>query len=99
MKRISFHEFARKEFLDSRDYYDELAFGLGKSFVMEVEKCLHIIKTNPSAYPIIKENIRKAVVIKFSYSILYRFEKENVYILAIMHQKRKPNYWINRIAD
>ena len=99
MKNILFHGLARKEFLEARDYYDQLVFGLGKSFVIELERSLNIIKTNPLTYPIIKENIRKAVVIKFPYSILYRVEKENIYILAVMHQKRKPNYWANRIKD
>ncbi len=33
---------------------------------------------------------------KFPYSILYAVEKDSVYLLAIMHQKRKPLYWKNR---
>jgi len=63
VKQILFHELARKEFLNARDYYDQLVFGLGKSFVIELEKSLKVIKTNPLAYPIIKEKIRKALVI------------------------------------
>ena len=73
-----------------------MVFGLGKTFVIELERCINVIKRNPFAYPIIKENIRKAVIIKFPYSVLYRLEKGNIYILALMHQKRKPKYWIKR---
>jgi toxin ParE1/3/4 len=97
VKKILFHDLARKELLDVRDYYDELVYGLGKSFVLELEKSLRVIKSNPLAYPIIREKIRKAVVIKFPYSVLYRLDNDKVYILAIMHQKRKPNYWASRI--
>lgn len=96
MKSVFFHRAAKEELLISRDYYDELVFGLGKSFVIEVERCLNIIKSNPLAYPIVRQNIRKAVIMKFPFSILYKSEDENVYILAIMHQKRKPNYWNKR---
>ena len=96
MKEIHFHQLAKQEFLDVIDHYDELVFGLGKSFVAESENCLNVILTNPRAYPVIKDNIRKAVVLKFPYSILYRLEKENIYVLAVMHQKRKPLYWANR---
>lgn len=39
--QIDFHELAEKELLDSRDYYDDLVFGLGNKFVFEIE---HIIK-------------------------------------------------------
>ncbi|OGV06465.1 MAG: hypothetical protein A2330_09690 [Ignavibacteria bacterium RIFOXYB2_FULL_36_7] len=97
MSHVFFHRLAKEEFFQTRDFYDELIFGLCKTFVIEIERCLNIIKTNPLAFPIIKENIRKAVVIKFPYSILYRIEKGNVYILAVMHQKRKPQYWSHRI--
>ena len=97
MSRILFHKLAGRELLDARDHYDDLVFGLGKSFVIEIERCLNIIKSNPLAYPLIKGSIRKAVVIKFPYSILYRVEKKNIYILAVMHQKRKPKYWASRV--
>jgi hypothetical protein len=28
---------AKEEFLDAREYYDDLVFGLGKNFVIEIE--------------------------------------------------------------
>lgn len=97
MSRLSFHRLAKEEFLDARDYYDDLVFGLGKNFVIEIEKCLNIIKSNPNAYPVLMDNIRKAVIMKFPYSVLYRIEKDKIYLLAVMHQKRKPKYWSSRI--
>ena len=97
MNRIRFHELAKLELLETRDYYDDLVYRLGEKFVIEIERCLNIIKINPFAYPLVKQNIRKAVIMKFPFSILYRVEKENIYILAVMHQKRKPKYWVERI--
>lgn len=97
MNRIRFHELARRELLETRDYYDDLVYRLGEKFVVEIEKCLNIIKINPFAYPVVKQNIRKAVIIKFPFSILYRVGKDHIYILAVMHQKRKPKYWLERI--
>ena len=43
-----------------------------------------------------RDKIRKALIIKFPYALLYRIEKENIYILAVMHQKRKPNDWLRK---
>lgn len=96
MKSVFFHQAAKEELHKARDYYDELNFGLGKSLIIEIEKTINIIKRNPLAFPITKKNIRKAVIMKFPYSILYAVEKDSVYLLAIMHQKRKPLYWKNR---
>lgn len=97
MIKILFHDLAGKEFLEVRDYYDDLVFGLGEKFVTEIERCLKIIKTNPLAYPVTKQNVRKAVIIKFPFSILYRVDGNVIYILAVMHQKREPLYWAERI--
>ncbi|MBE0572748.1 MAG: type II toxin-antitoxin system RelE/ParE family toxin [Ignavibacteriaceae bacterium] len=74
-----------------------MVFGLGEKFVTEIERCLNIIKTNPLAYPVTKQNVRKAVIIKFPFSILYRVDGNVIYILAVMHQKREPLYWAERI--
>jgi len=97
LKSVFFHQAVKEEFLNSRDYYDELVLGLGKPFVIEVERCINIIKSNPLAYPIVRQNIRKAVIMKFPFSILYKLEDDNIYILAVMHQKRKPLYWSSRV--
>jgi uncharacterized secreted protein with C-terminal beta-propeller domain len=94
---VFFHQAAKEELFSARDYYDDLVFGLGKSFILEIEKTINIIKRNPLAYPVIKQNIRKAVIMKFPYSLLYIIEGDKIYLLAIMHQKRKPLYWKNRI--
>ncbi len=37
MMQIDFHELAEKELLDSPDNYDDLVFGLGNKFVLEIE--------------------------------------------------------------
>jgi hypothetical protein len=75
VNRIRFHELARRELFEARDYYDDLVYRLGEKFIIEIERCLNIIKTNPLAYPVVKQNVRKAVVIKFPFSILYRLER------------------------
>ncbi len=96
MSGIKFHQAAKNEFFAARDYYDDLVYGLGKIFINETERYFEIIKSNPLAYPIIKKNVRKAVMKKFPYSILYRLESNKIYILAIANNKRKPFYRRNR---
>ncbi len=33
------------------DYYDDLVFGLGNKFVLEIEHIINRIRENPSAFP------------------------------------------------
>lgn len=96
MNQVFFNELAKKELLETRDYYDELVYGLGNKFIIEVEYIINRIKTNPLLFPIYFKDFRKALLRKFPFAIIYKEGGTHIYILAIAHQKRKPKYWINR---
>lgn len=93
---IQFHELAEKEMIDSRDFYDNLVWGLGKKFIIDVEFALQQIETIPFAFPLKFTEYRIALLRRFPYSIIYRVETERIIVLAVAHQKRKPFYWADR---
>ena len=35
----------------------------------------------------------------FPYAVLYSTEPQYILILAVMHHRREPGYWRDRIAD
>ena len=41
-------------------------------------------------------DIRRFVLNRFPYKLLYAIEGEVVVIVAVMHQHRHPEYWIER---
>jgi plasmid stabilization system protein ParE len=97
MINVSFHELAVKEFIEARDFYDSLAFGLGEKFVLDLEYAVNRLSENPLMFPIKFVNYRAALLRKFPYSIIFKaVSREEIIILAIAHQKRKPNYWATR---
>ncbi|MBY9006864.1 MAG: type II toxin-antitoxin system RelE/ParE family toxin [Candidatus Lokiarchaeota archaeon] len=83
----------------SAQYYNQQALGLGMDFLEEIEKSLQLIKENPERWPYYEENIHKYNIRRFPFSIFYVFEKklDKIIIIAVAHQKRKPNYWKQRI--
>ena len=44
-------------------------------------------------------DIRKRVLRKFHYSLIYTIEKNRVLILAVAHHSRRPGYWVGRRSD
>lgn len=42
------------------------------------------------------DGVRRCLVRRFPYGVLYARESDRLYILAIMHTKRKPGYWLDR---
>lgn len=97
--KIVFNELARDELNDAIAYY-ELEFpGQGLTFKEEVKNAMQRIIQFPTAWPVLKGDIRKYLLHKFPYKILYSIEIDHIYIIAIAHQHRRPNYWIERKSD
>ena len=94
--RIIFNELARDELNDAVDFYNLELSELGNNFKEEMKKSINRIINYPTAWPTITQNIRKYILHNFPYKILYSIEKDHIYMVAIAHQHRKPNYWIDR---
>ncbi len=93
---FSFHPEAEKEFYEAVDYYEDVEAGLGYDFTLEVYSAIKRAMEFPKAWAILDGNVRRSLVKRFPYGILYFEEKNEIIILAVMHLHREPNYWKNR---
>ncbi|MEX0661113.1 MAG: type II toxin-antitoxin system RelE/ParE family toxin [Balneolaceae bacterium] len=96
--RYSFHPEAEQEFIQSIDYYEERSPNLGYDFSTEVYSAIQRIIAYPKTWPFIEADIRRTLVKKYPYGILYHYNEENdvVFIVAVMHLHRGPDYWKTR---
>jgi hypothetical protein len=92
-----FHPEAEAEFAEAIEYYEECEEGLGYDFAVEVYLSIQRIVSYPKAWQAIDEEIRRSLVRRFPYGILYSEEKEEIFIVAVMNLHRKPDYWKHRI--
>ncbi|MEW6103019.1 MAG: type II toxin-antitoxin system RelE/ParE family toxin [bacterium] len=97
--KVIFNEFARYKFEDAIEFYELEYPKLGKRFKEEVKRSIQRIVKYPKAWSIERGEIRRYLIHKFPYKILYSIEKDHIYIIAIAHQHRKPNYWIGRMIE
>jgi plasmid stabilization system protein ParE len=88
---------AEVEMLEAAVYYETQATHLGDNFLDIIETAVAEIAENPETWPEINQDIRKRVLRRFPYSILYQIHNDEIIIVAVMHQKQKPHYWINRL--
>ncbi|MFB2892050.1 type II toxin-antitoxin system RelE/ParE family toxin [Aerosakkonemataceae cyanobacterium BLCC-F50] len=97
MKFIVIHTEARKELDAAIAYYEAQTAGLGLDLLSEVEKVIRKIQQNPNlGTPHKIEGIRRYAIQRFPYQIFYTELEEVIWIIAIAHGKRKPNYWKQR---
>lgn len=97
MKKVVFLRYAKFELDDATHFYNMEFIGLGQSFKEEVKKAVSRIAEYPEAWPAVRGDIRKCVIHKFPYNLLYAIEKEDIVVVAVAHQHRKPDYCIDRI--
>ncbi|MDD4092111.1 MAG: type II toxin-antitoxin system RelE/ParE family toxin [Smithellaceae bacterium] len=93
---FDFHPEAETEFLESIAYYEGCESGLGEDFSLEVYSTLQNILLYPLAWPVLEDEIRRCLTNRFPYGVLYSVESDRVYILAVMHLHRHPEYWKHR---
>ncbi len=93
-----FHPEAEVEFVSAIDYYEDCEQGLGYDFAVEVYSTLENSLGFPKAWPILEDDIRRCQTRRFPYGIIYVINNEDVlFILAVMHLHRDPEYWKDRV--
>jgi len=92
-RQVSFPAMAEQELNDAAGYYDALRPGLGQAFLDEIERAVTQILAYPEAAPLVNRIVRRKLVRRFPYSVMYSIRPEDIRILAIAHQKRRPFYW------
>jgi len=96
---VEFIEPASIELDDAIEYYNQQSHGLGDNFFDEVLETIDLISLFPEVWTELTKHTRKAVLRKFPYNLIYTIHNKKAYILAVAHQHREPEYWIDRIFE
>ncbi|MBK1618888.1 plasmid stabilization protein [Lamprobacter modestohalophilus] len=92
-----FHPEAEAELNLSIDYYEAIEPGLGYDFALEVYAAIHRILDFPKAWATLDDDVRRSLVKRFPYGVLYSEESDGILILAVMNLHRAPDYWKHRV--
>lgn len=88
---------ARVEFDEAADWYEQRQVGLGVDFVAKVGDVLARIASNPRMHQMVYGDVRRAVVRRFPFVVLYREEASEVVVIAVFHASRNPAIWQSRV--
>lgn len=93
---------AEAELDDATAWYDEQRDGLGDELLLEVHDALAIIVDAPETWarlpgaPPRIPPIRRFLLQRFPYAIAYQVYPDLTTVLAIVHGRRRPLYWVGR---
>ena len=95
--KVIFHPDAEKEFLEAITYYEERQENLGYDFSLEVHDAIQRALDFPEAWPKLRDEVRRSLVHRFPFGLLYSVEEDHIFLIAIMHLHKHPEYWSNRV--
>ena len=87
---FSFHPEAEEESNKAIDYYENIEPGLGYDFALEVYATIERAVRYPLAWTSLEGEIRRSLVKRFPYGVLYSSEANEFFIIAVMNLHREP---------
>jgi toxin ParE2 len=91
---VEFDKDAKQEYLDAIRFYGKSAERFSDALVA----CLQKIQESPTRFRQIAPNVRTCRVEGFPYQILFTFKEKRIYVIAVKHDRRGPEYWRHRIS-
>ena len=96
MRGFRLHLLAQEDLQEAAGYYEREKQGLGSRFLVEFERVIERLVSQPESAPRVSRHLRMARVGTFPYNVLYRIEDDHIFVLAVFHQRRRPGFGRNR---
>ena len=97
MKALACHRLAASELIASAKFYQRRRPTLGITFLSAVETALAKIQRHPELGRPGKFGTRSLKTGRFPFRIVYREEVDRLWIVAVSHLSRRPDYWNRRL--
>lgn len=91
------HPEADEEFAAAVRYYSEISPELGVRFYLEMERLLREACAHPKRYWMFEPPARRHSSGDFPCAVVFLEKPEHIWVVAVMHMKRRPGYWRDRL--
>jgi toxin ParE1/3/4 len=95
--RLNIQPEAEADLAEIRAWYQAREIGLGDRFIVTVDRLLARIADGPTRYPPFRDEVHRAMVQGFPYSVYFVTNDGNVTILAVISQDRDPRVISNKL--
>ncbi len=95
--KLKFHPEAEVELLEAAAHYEEQVPGLGERLGAEVRRATDLLLRHPEIGPAIDVDLRKFVLDRFPFTLIYSVSADVLRVEVVAHQSRRPDYWRPRV--
>jgi plasmid stabilization system protein ParE len=96
VKPVVFHPEAEAELIAAARFYETHRIGLGLDFISEIRRAADVLVANPRRGHRFSKRLRRLLIRRFPYGLVYREEPDTTFIVAVAHLRRRPGYWRQR---
>jgi toxin ParE1/3/4 len=96
--KVVLHPQADAEFLLAQQRYTDASALLGRRFYDEITSVFRRIIEHPLRYKQFDPPARRLFANGFPYAVVYLVRPDILWIIAVMHVRREPSYWKERMA-
>jgi toxin ParE1/3/4 len=93
---LEFRREATEEMIEATSYYEDCEPGLGVRFRLEVESMCAGILRHALLWSERRGGYRRVNLAGFPYYIAYCIRGERLFVIAVAHASRHPDYWKTR---
>ncbi|HVQ36418.1 MAG TPA: type II toxin-antitoxin system RelE/ParE family toxin [Pyrinomonadaceae bacterium] len=88
---------AEEEMTEASVFYEAASRGLGQDFLDDVQQAIDRVCEYPQAGEVIASDLRRVLLHRFPFSIIYSVETNLILVISIAHHARRPGYWQSRV--
>jgi plasmid stabilization system protein ParE len=96
--KCSLHPEADEELAEAVRYYSKISPELGIRFYREMERLLGEICNDPERFRKFDPPARRHFSRDFPYAVIFAENPDYIRVVAVMHMKRLPGYWRERLS-
>lgn len=87
---------AEEDIRTANAWYEHQREGLGRAFLLEIDRLLGSVEERPDAYVQCFKSVRRALYMRFPYAIYFIRKNSDIVVLAVLHQRQHPASWQTR---
>lgn len=92
-RELVFRSLAETEIDEAVAWYASRSQRISAEFVAALEAAIASVYLTPEQYPIVAGELRRALLQRFPYGLIYLFNEDEVIIVACAHTRQDPRRW------
>ena len=96
-RSVTLHPETLEEAVAATEWYAKRSRRAAESFLDEMDRVIARLSENAGQFPSFDFGTRRAMLRRFPWSPVFRETSSGLEIIAVVHNRRRPGYWRNRV--